>query len=79
MERALIVKGRITDPKRIDLDEPLDEVEGEVEVTVRSTRRQSIPTKESVFDFIKRLPGGNRTKEEIDRQIEEDRKGWDRE
>jgi hypothetical protein len=79
MERALIVRGRMTDPKRIDLDEPLDDLEGEVEVTVRSTQRQGVQAKESVFDLIKRLPGGNRTKEEIDRQIEEDRKGWDRE
>lgn len=78
MERALIVRGRMTDPKRIELDEPLDDVEGEVEVTVRSTKRQSLPAKESVFDLIKRLPGGRRAKEEIDLQIEEERKGWDR-
>ncbi len=35
MQRAIIVRGRLSGPRRIDLDEAVDEVTGEVEVVVR--------------------------------------------
>jgi hypothetical protein len=78
MERAVIVRGRMTKSTRIDLEEPVDDIEGEVEVTVRAARPSGRASKESVFDFIKRLPGGARSKEDIDRQIDEERSSWER-
>lgn len=35
MERAIVVKGNLTDPKHIELDEPVTELQGPVEVVVR--------------------------------------------
>ena len=77
MERAVILKGRVTDDRHIELDESLGDLKGTVEVTLRS-----VPTAEEepedILDFIARLPGGTRTKEDIDHQIREERDSWKR-
>lgn len=75
MERAIIVKGRLNGPRRIDLDEPVEEVTGEVEIVVRSVEPKAAP-KRDVFDVLRSLPPGTRTKEDIDRQIAEERDSW---
>jgi hypothetical protein len=54
MERGVIVRGRLHG-RHIDLDESVDELEGEV---------------------IRSLPPGSRTKEDIDRQITDERDSW---
>jgi len=36
MDRAIIVRGNLSDPKHIELDEPVTEVQGPVEVVVRA-------------------------------------------
>jgi len=36
VERAIVVRGSLKDPKHIELDEPVTEVEGRVELVVRS-------------------------------------------
>jgi hypothetical protein len=76
MERAVIVKGRVTDSRHIELDEPVEGMTGNVEITMRR-----VPTEESeedVLDFLRRLPRGTRTKAEIDRYLEEERASWER-
>jgi hypothetical protein len=75
MERAIIVRGRLSGPRRIDLDEPVDEVTGEVEVFVRPVQAESVP-KRDVLEVLRSLPPGARTKEDIDRQIAEERDSW---
>lgn len=75
MERAIIVRGRLSGPRRIDLDEPVDEVSGEVEVVVRPVQAEPAPTRD-VFEVLRSLPPGTRTKEDIDRQIAEERDSW---
>ncbi len=35
MDRALVVRGNLSDPSHIELDEPLSDIRGPVEVTVR--------------------------------------------
>lgn len=74
MERAIIVRGRLSGPRRIDLDEPVDEVTGEVEVVVRSVEAK--PARRSLADVLRSLPPGTRSKEDIDRQIAEERDSW---
>ena len=75
MERGVVVRGRLHG-RHIDLDEPVDQLEGEVEVTVRPVASESTKTVESIFDFIRSLPPGTRTKQDIDRQIAEERDSW---
>jgi hypothetical protein len=76
MHRAISVRGRLINPSTIELDEPVSEFTGEVEVVLRSmTGAQTVPT-ETVFEFLRRLPVGTRTKEDIDQQLGEERDSW---
>lgn len=76
MERAIIVRGRLSGRTRIDLDEPVDEVTGEVEVFLRPVAPAQAPPEQDIFDFLRSLPPGTRSKEDIDRQIAEERDSW---
>ena len=38
MQRAFIVRGNLSDPSHIELDEPVSDIRGPVEVTVRPIR-----------------------------------------
>ena len=53
------------------------EPDGEVEVTVRPVTAAH-PTVADLLAVVATFPPGTRTKEDIDRQIAEDRAGWDR-
>ncbi len=75
MRRAIVVRGTLSGPSRIELDEPVTELRGQVEVVL-----QAVPTPgssgEDVFDVIASLKGGTRTKADIDGQIAEERDAW---
>jgi hypothetical protein len=75
MERGVIVRGRLHG-RHIDLDESVDELDGEVEIVVRPVEAGRAKTIESIFEFIRSLPPGTRTKNDIDRQITEERDSW---
>jgi hypothetical protein len=70
------VRGRLHG-RHIELDEQVDELDGDVEVFVRPLAATS-PTVAGLLDLIATVPPGTRSKEDIDRQIAEDRAGWDR-
>ena len=74
MARVIHVKGRLTGPKHVELMEPVSDVAEDVEVIlqIRSNGEQS----QSISEFLRNLPPGTRSKEEIDRQIEEERESW---
>lgn len=76
MERAVVVTGKLSDVRHVELDEPVTEITGEVEVVLRPVKRKRAAKTESIFDLIARLPGGTRSKEDIDRQIREERESW---
>lgn len=76
MERGVVVRGRLHG-RRIDLDDPVDEPDGEVEVVVRAVA-ESHPTVADMLKLVATFPSGARTKDDIDRQIADDRAGWDR-
>ena len=77
MERAIVVRGVLSDPLHIELIEPVTELCGEVEVVVRSVSALQSQPRQDIFDFIATLPPGSRSKEDIDRQIREERDAWD--
>jgi hypothetical protein len=62
--------------QRIDLDEPVADVTGEVEVVVRAAPMPVDAVKRDVFQVIASLTAGGRSKAEIDRQVGEDRASW---
>ncbi len=76
MERAVLVRGRLADCQHIELDEPVTEMEGPVEVEIRPLPARAEGEEEDIFDFIAQLPPGTRSKEDIDRQIREERESW---
>jgi hypothetical protein len=76
MERSVVVRGRLHG-RHIDLDESVDQIDGDVEITVRPVRAGHA-TIADMLAVIETFPPGSRTKEDIDRQIAEERASWDR-
>lgn len=73
MERGVVVRGTLRG-RHIELDERVDELDGEVEVFLRSVGSSLHPP--DVLEVIAGMPIGTRTKDEIDGQLAEDRAGW---
>lgn len=49
MQPPLVIRGTLKDPKTIELDEPLDQAQGPVEVTVRAIEAErKLPLYESL-------------------------------
>jgi hypothetical protein len=69
MQRAIIVRGRLTEARRIDLDEPVEEMAGEIEVTVRLIEPERTAPAQDMLDFLRSLPPGTRSKEDIDSRV----------
>lgn len=76
MQRAIVVKGHMISPTTVELDEPVSDVTGDVEVVLRTVVEDQTGQGETIFEFLRRLPPGTRIKEEIDRQIREERGSW---
>jgi hypothetical protein len=73
MERGIVVRGRLRGT-HIELDERVDELDGEVEVFLRPVA--ATPRPPDVLEVIASLPVGTRSKGDIDRQLAEDRVDW---
>lgn len=74
MTRTVVIKGRKIGPNTVELDEPLPEQASEVEVVARiKTEGHG-----KLSDYIRSLPPGTRTIEDINRQVDEERDSWDR-
>ena len=76
MQTAFIIQGTLENPKHITLDEPVD-FQGHVEVILRPVPEKTSRKKMSIFNFIASLPPGDRTDEDIAKQINEERGSWD--
>ncbi|MBI4956800.1 MAG: hypothetical protein HY908_32585 [Myxococcales bacterium] len=78
MERGVVVRGRLHG-RRIELDEPVDELDGEVEVFVRPVTEGATPVPASrLLTVLADFPPGTRSKEEIDRALAAERAAWER-
>lgn len=78
MGKAMIVKGRLSDPRHIELDEPVTGMQGPVEIVLRQAPLKASGSngRQDVFKLIASLPPGRRPKDDIDRQIREEREAW---
>jgi len=56
MQRAIVVKGRMVGPTTVELEEPVSEVTGDVEVVLRTVAEDRASQGETVFEFLRRLP-----------------------
>lgn len=76
MEKAVIVRGTLSDPRHIELDESVTDVVGPMEVVLRQAPVANRQDAADVFDLIAALPAGARTRAEIDEQIQQERESW---
>jgi hypothetical protein len=76
MEIALIVRGRISNSRHIELDEAVPGIDGVVEVTVRRVVVPEQAGTVDVFELISAASPGTRSKEDIDQQIADERSSW---
>jgi hypothetical protein len=79
---TVIVKGRLVSPTRVELLEPVVDAQSDVEVVVHpASGRPKVEALDrdarELVEFLKQLPPGTRSKEDIDEQIEEERSSWD--
>jgi len=72
MPRTVVIRGRVVGPSTVELDEPLPEQTQEVEVVAHVGDRPS----GRLSDYVRRLPPGDRGKEDIDRQLRDERDSW---
>jgi len=75
MQRAIVIRGRLADSRHIELDEPVDDMPGDVEITLRPVVETARPRRD-IAEIIASMRGGRRTKEEIDAQFAEERASW---
>ncbi len=69
---TLVLRGHVIGSTTVGVDEPIPSETATVEVVLHLREGQ----KTSVVEYVKQLPPGNRTKEDIDRQIREERDSW---
>ena len=72
MSRTVVIKGPVVGPSTVELEEPLPDRTEEVEVVARVADRPG----GKLSDYLRGLPPGTRSKEDIDRQIREERDSW---
>ena len=76
MESEIVVRGRLSDPRHIELGRAVTEIRGRVEVVIRPVTDGMRKPGNDVFEVIATLPPGTLRKDEIDMQVREDRDSW---
>lgn len=76
MQNAIVISGRLTGPKNVELDEPVADLQAKVEVILRPARAVS-GREPGLGEFLRGLPVGTRNREEIDRQVRQERTAWE--
>jgi hypothetical protein len=73
MADTIVVKGVLLSPTHLELATPVTGLAGEVEVEMRPVGKSEKKTARDLVEFLRTLPPGTRTKEDIDAQIREER------
>jgi hypothetical protein len=76
MESAVVIRGRLVGPRSVELEEPVADLHSQVEVIVRKSDNGPSLQTASLADFLRSIPVGVRTREELDRQLREERDAW---
>jgi hypothetical protein len=75
VESGAAIRGKLKG-RHIELEEPVDDLEGDVEVFVRAAR-DATPRTPDILEVIAAMPPGNREKSEIDAELTHARDSWD--
>ena len=76
MQNAIVISGRLTGPRSVELDEPVADLHAEVEVILRPGHGPAVGGS-SVGEFLRGLPLGKRSRQEIDQQLHQERAAWE--
>lgn len=76
MQNSVVIKGKLIGPRNVELDQPVSGAKAEVEVVVHPLSAPPAANGETISQFLRRLPAGNRTKQDIDEQVREERGSW---
>jgi hypothetical protein len=76
MDNALVIKGRLTGPKSVELEQPVTGAKAEVEVVIHPLHTAPPENGETIAQFLRRLPPGKLTKQQIDKQVQDERASW---
>lgn len=76
MTTAMLVKGHLISPTRVELEEPVNCAGAEVEVLVRARTEGTEGAEASWEAYLAGLPTGTRTAGSIRSQIEDERDSW---
>ena len=55
-ERTIVVRGRLNDPSHIELDEPVPDIHGPVEVAVRPIEEHAVGSPSAILKVMRGLP-----------------------
>jgi hypothetical protein len=72
MTKTLVLRGHVVGHTTVEVDAPIPHNTTEVQVVVHAPDKAAGNPKR-IGDYLRGLPPGTRTKEEIDRQIADDR------
>ncbi len=75
MDSSTAVRGKLKG-RHIELDEPIEDLEGEVEVYIRAADT-ALPPALKLLEVIAAMPVGQREKADIDAEIAFERNSWD--
>lgn len=75
MTTAMLIKGHLIGPTRVELDEPIDCATAEVEVLVRPPAQPALD-EEPWSAYLAGLPIGVRSTADINSQIAQERDSW---
>ena len=76
MDKAYVLRGKICSSTRIELNEPVNDLRGEVDIVILPPSGNACQNREDVFKLIAKTQPGSRTKKEIDLLIKEERAAW---
>mgnify|MGYP000706102052 CR=1 FL=1 len=73
MAQTRVLPGHVVGETTVRVDQPIPGDTAEVEVVLHLRKSGKLG---SVGEYVRQLPPGERTKEDIDRQIREERDSW---
>jgi len=76
MGNAIVIKGRLTGPRNVELERAVSQVTPEVEVIIRPLAPSA--GGQAIVEFLKQLPPGLRTRQDIDAQLRAERNAWEK-
>jgi hypothetical protein len=77
MQAVNVIRGHLTGPTTVELDEPAPPDARDAEVWLKVTAPEITAPTDDVFSFLRTLPLGTSTKDQIDARVRAERDEWE--